>query len=118
MARILVIDDYQPTRGALRSLLEKAGYDVIEAFDGDDGIGLYRREGADLIITDIVMPGKEGLETVRELKRDFPEVKIICMSGDGRPYLDMAKEFGALYVFEKPFDRKDILEAVQKSLEE
>ncbi len=118
MARILIIDDYLPTRTALRSLFEKAGYEIKEASDGEAGIRLYHQEPADLVIVDILMPGKEGLETIRELKRDFPQIKIIAISGGGVHYLDMAREFGALHAFEKPFDMREILETVQKSLDE
>ncbi|MDY6987587.1 MAG: response regulator [Thermodesulfobacteriota bacterium] len=117
-ARILVIDDDIGIRAMLRRLLEGAGYDVAEASDGRQGIRLYRQDPADLVITDLIMPEKEGLETIRELRRDFPHVKILAISGGGRvspdEYLHMAKSFGAKRTLAKPFDPKELLEVVHE----
>ncbi|MDY6987588.1 MAG: response regulator [Thermodesulfobacteriota bacterium] len=117
-ARILVVDDDVQIREMLRQLLERAGYEVAEAPDGRQGIRLYRQEPADLVITDIIMPEKEGLETIRELRRDFPDVKILAISGGGRvladEYLRLAKQFGAERTLAKPFDQKELLEAVHE----
>jgi len=118
MARILVIDDDEPTRDSVRAMLEPAGYQVIEAADGEDGIELYRQTQVDLVILDILMPGKEGIETIRELKRDYPEVRIIAISGSGIHYLTAAEEFGALRTFIKPLRRQELLEAVKEILGE
>jgi CheY-like chemotaxis protein len=102
--------------------LEGAGYEVAEAPDGTQGIRLYRQQPCDLVITDIIMPEKEGLETIRELRRDFPDVKILAISGGGRirpdEYLPLAKKFGAHRTLAKPFEQKELLEAVQELLEE
>ena len=84
MALILIIDDDDQIRRVLRKTLERDGYDVADAPNGKEGIRLYRENPADLVITDIIMPEKEGIETIRELRRDFPEVKIIAISGGGR----------------------------------
>ena len=116
MAQILVIDDGYENRVALRKISEKAGYAVLEASDGEEGIQLFREEQPDLIILDILMPGKEGIETIRELKREFPDVKIIAMSGNGTGYLDMAREFGAERTFSKPFKGEKMLKAVKELL--
>ena len=117
-ARILVIDDDFQVRAMLRQLLEGAGYAVIDAADGKQGIRLFREEPCDVIITDIIMPEKEGIETISELCRDFPEVNIIAISGGGRrpadEYLRLAKQTGAHYALAKPLDQKELLEAVQK----
>ncbi len=78
MARILVIEDEEDIRGLYKRLLKQAGHEVIEAADGDLGITLYRAEHPDLIITDIIMPGKEGIETIMELRREFKDIKIIA----------------------------------------
>jgi len=117
-ARILIMDDDAQIREMLRQLLERAGYEVAEAPDGRQGIRLYRQAPADLVITDIIMPEKEGLETIRELLRDFPDVKILAISGGGRvladEYLRLAKQFGAERTLAKPFDQKELLEAVHE----
>jgi CheY-like chemotaxis protein len=120
MALILIIDDDNQFRAMLREMLERAGYEVVDAPDGKEGIKLYREKAADLIITDIVMPEKEGIETIMELRRDFPDVKIIAISGGGRldsgQYLIMAKSLGALYTFTKPVEREKLLQAVEELL--
>jgi CheY-like chemotaxis protein len=121
MARILVIDDEVQIRTMLRQLLERSGYDVADAPDGNVAMKLHREEPADLIITDIIMPSKDGIETVCELTRAFPEVKIIAMSGGGslsaEEYLDMAKRLGANRTLTKPIEKEDLLEAIRELLE-
>jgi CheY-like chemotaxis protein len=121
MKRILVMDDDTQMRQMLRQTLERAGYEVIEASDGQKGIDLFRQEPTDLVITDIIMPEKEGVETVIELKRDFPDVKIIAISGgsrgiDSQGCLSYVKGLGISHVFTKPFERKELLETVQELL--
>ncbi len=120
MARILVIDDDDQFRAMMKKLLEQNGHDVLEASDGEKGVRLFEQQGADLIVTDIVMPNKEGLETIMDLRRKAPGVKIIAVSGGGRigpeSYLDLAKKFGAVKVFSKPFGLKEFLQAVRDAL--
>ena len=120
MARILIIDDDDLFRIMLRKMLEYEGYDVVDAPDGNEGVRLYRKEPTDLVITDILMPEKEGIEIIRELRSDFSEVKIIAISGGGsvgiNNYLDIAKMLGAQFTFKKPFRREEFLEAVRESL--
>ena len=118
MARILVIDDEYTVRRILRRLLERAGHEVAEASDGSEGIDICRQAPPNLVITDIIMPGKEGLETIRELRRDFPRIKIIAISGSGYRYLGCAEEFGALRTFSKPLDGEKMQKAVKELLEE
>jgi len=120
MARILIIDDEEQMRGMLRQMLERAGYEVIDAADGKEGMKLFRREPADLIITDLLMPEKEGLETIMELRREFPGTKIIAISGGGREgildFLPAARKLGACATLAKPFERQEMLDAVAKAL--
>ena len=121
MKRILVIEDDVDFRTMLKLKLEHRGYEVVEAQDGKEGIQLYRQAPTDLIITDIIMPEKEGIETIIELKRDYPDVKIIAISGgslriDAEFCLWYAKELGVPYTFTKPFDFKEFLSAVQELL--
>ena len=120
MARILIIDDESQIRSMLRLMLERVGYEVIEAADGMEGIRQYRDNPADLIITDLIMPNKDGIGMIIELKKEFPQVKIIAMSGGGvnRPegYLDGAKKLGATHTLTKPIDRDEMINAVKETL--
>ena len=120
MANILVIDDDDLMRATLRYLLEPAGYSVLEASDGKEGVEIYNKKAADLIITDVMMPGNSGIEVLEKLRRDNPDVKIIVISGgsrdDAADMLRMAKILGATKTFHKPIDKQDILKAVQEAL--
>jgi len=120
MARILVIDDEPSVRDLLNSMLSDEGYEVMEAADGKLAMKLLQEQPADLVITDLIMPEKEGIETIMDLRRDFPEVRIIAMSGGGiieaKDYLGMARGMGAHRVFEKPFRVADMLNAVRELL--
>lgn len=117
MKRILVIDDDRQFRLMLRQMLERAGYEVIDACNGNEGIRLYRSNPTDLVITDIIMPEKEGIETIIELKQDFPALKVIAISGGSRRLgatncLSYAAKLGVSRVLAKPFERAALLEAV------
>jgi CheY-like chemotaxis protein len=120
MARILLIEDDQAQREILRLILEKLGHSVLEAADGDEGLALFGRDGADLILTDLIMPRKEGLETIQEFRQVYPAVKIIAMSGGARvganDYLGVAQRFGATRVLAKPFTREALMEAIGAAL--
>ena len=120
MARILIIDDESQIRSMLRLMLERVGYEVDEAPDGLEGIRQYREDPADLIITDLIMPNKDGIGMIIDLKKEFPKVKIIAMSGGGvnRPegYLDGAKKLGSTRTLTKPIDRDEMLKAVKDTL--
>ena len=122
MARILIIDDEPQIRSMLRLMLERVGYEVAEAPDGIEGIRRYRENPADLIITDLIMPNKDGIGMIIDLKKEFPRVKIIAMSGGGvnRPegYLDGAKKLGAACTLTKPIDRDEMLKAVKETLKD
>ena len=120
MALILVIDDEAGMRALLRDLLEKEGHKVLEAADGNMGMELFDQNRPDLVITDIFMPGKEGTQTILELRKIRPNVKIIAISGgelaDRLDVLGTAKVFGALRVLPKPFHPKDMRQAVKELL--
>ena len=123
MARILIIDDDDQLRTMLRTMLEKVGYnDIEEAASGNMGMKLFRQHPFDLVVTDIIMPDKEGIEVITELRRDYPQIKIIAMSGGGRVgphgYLEMAKCLGAGRTLAKPFNQSDLIDAVQELLNE
>ena len=118
MNRILVIDDDPQVREMLNLILEWAGYEVILASDGKGGIRLFHENPVGLVITDIVMPDKDGLETIMELRRFSPGVKIIAISGGGKicgeEYLNVARILGVEKTLSKPFKIDDILEAVRE----
>ena len=120
MELILLIDDDLNIRKILRQILEHAGYEVLEASDGREGLSLYRERLPDLVVTDMVMPGKDGLETITDLRIEFPGSKIIAISGGGRldpkPYLELAEGFGANRLLTKPFGHEEFLKAVQDLL--
>jgi CheY-like chemotaxis protein len=116
---ILLIDDEKPFRDVFRQVLARAGYDVIEAADGAEGIDRFYENPVDLIITDIIMPEKDGIETLIELKKVHPEVKLIVMSGGGwygtGIDFDMAKKLGA-HTLDKPFALQELLDAIVELL--
>jgi len=118
--RILIIDDEVQIREMLGQMLTREGYDVMNAANGKEGMKICREHSIDLIITDIIMPEKDGIEMILELKHDFPNLKIIAISGGGRlgpdGYLEMAKKLGAHRTFFKPFNRREILDAVLELL--
>src|SRR2546429_4085688 len=107
MPSILLIEDDDLFRDTLAQTLTGRGYTVMQARDGDEGVRLFRVEPVDLVITDIIMPKKEGLATVMELRRDYPKLGIIVMSGglaQAAPlYLKMAGGLGANRLLPKPF---------------
>ena len=118
MSTILVIDDEQQVRSLLRQALTGAGYDVVEAKNGREGLDQYRTQPTDLVITDILMPDEDGLEATLELTREYPNVKVIAMTGGSgdHNFLDVAKLFGARRTLTKPFELDHLLEAVREEL--
>jgi CheY-like chemotaxis protein len=119
-ARIEIIDDDEAVRAALTIMLERGGYDVRSAEAGDIGVALARDFHPDIVLTDIIMPGCEGIETILTIKAEHPRIRIIAMSGGGRignkDYLELAQEMGADASLEKPFDEAALLEAIQMYL--
>jgi CheY-like chemotaxis protein len=122
MAKILVFDDEPSILLMIKKMLEKGGHEVDIALNGKEGMTLFEKNKPDLLITDIIMPEKEGLETIFELRRKYPDLKIIAISGGGRigpdGYLPGAKLLGANAVFTKPLVPKEFLQAVSELLGE
>lgn len=120
MQSILVIDDDKLMCMALARILVSAGYTVTQAFDGDEGLQLYRTHGFDLVITDLIMPDKEGIQIIRELRKENSSIRIIAMSAGGRggatDYLKWARLMGAKQCLSKPIKREDLLNAVSTVL--
>ena len=121
MAHILLVEDEEQLRSMLRFVLESAGHEVEEAGNGKEAIESYRSRPADLLVTDIVMPEKEGIETIIQLRKSYPKVKVIAMSGGGRTgdlnYLELARKLGANHVLAKPFSNSEFLAAVNLVLQ-
>jgi len=117
VARILVIEDEEAVRLVVTKLLTRQGHEVTTAENGDEGIAKVRAGNVDLVLTDIIMPNKEGLETITEIKRTVPGIPIIAMSGYwGKPYLEAARKLGARGVLCKPFTGKDLETTIKAAL--
>lgn len=120
MARILVVDDDDQLRAALKRFLEKEGFQVIDASNGAAGLEILNKDPVDLVFTDIFMPEREGIGMIMELQQDIPDVKIIAISGGGNvesvDFLELAGNLGAHKVFQKPFTHEELLAAVQELL--
>jgi YesN/AraC family two-component response regulator len=122
MATVLVVDDEELVRATLCQILEAAGHEIFEATNGNEALRVFEEHEADLVITDIIMPEKEGIETIVQLRKRKPNLKIIAISGGGRTnqmeYLKIAMKFGANDILSKPFRREQILNVVQGTLEQ
>ncbi|MBI9075254.1 MAG: response regulator [Desulfatibacillum sp.] len=122
MSRILIIDDDPYIRKMLHKMLVNEGYAVAEARDGKQALEIQAKEPADVIITDIIMPVKGGIETINEFKTHYPNAKIIAMSGggflDAEDHLSLPKRMGVTHTFTKPVERIKIIEAVRELLEQ
>ena len=120
MQRILVIDDDPLVRRTMERLLQKSGYEVRLAADGIEGLRAFRTQRPDLVITDIIMPQKEGLDTIRLLRTWSPDVKIIAISGGSvtsdADFLKKAAELGASAILAKPFDNTELLNQISRCL--
>jgi CheY-like chemotaxis protein len=116
MAHILVIDDDREVRSTIAAMLKREGHEVTQALDGMEGIRFFLAHPADLIITDILMPNQDGMETLLQLHTDFPDVPVIVISGDAAQHLDLARQFGAVAIISKPFKYQDLIGAVTDAL--
>ncbi len=120
MASILIMDDDPQVCDLLRQVLDNEGYAVKTAENGQKGLDLFRAHPVDLIILDILMPEKEGLETILELRREFPGIRIIAISGGSERaklnLLDLANRLGAQYTMKKPFKLEAFMKTVREAL--
>ena len=121
MAYILIIDDNPQILETFKLFLEREGHSVVTASNGQEGIDVFRKDQAELVITDMVMPVKDGIKTIMELEEDFPDIKIIAISGGGiiEPdrYLSLAKCIGIKQTLTKPITREQLINAVNDVLE-
>lgn len=132
MTRVIIIDDEEDIRIVLKEIFVREGFDVAVASDGAEGLNLIRETGADLVITDIIMPGTDGVETAYDIRMEFPKTKIIVMSGGGNTepleyeptaiatnaYLASAEAVGADLTITKPFNRQELIKAVRELTEQ
>jgi DNA-binding response OmpR family regulator len=120
MSRILIIDDDVAVRLTIQAILERDGYEITCASDGDQGIRAFSQIRPQLVITDIIMPNKEGIETIIQLRALNQQIPIIAMSGGGRTgnadFLKMALKVGATEILRKPFERQELSATVRKFL--
>jgi two-component system capsular synthesis sensor histidine kinase RcsC len=115
MARILVVDDEETDRVLERTILEKAGHELLFASDGETALNLCLNEDVDLVITDLAMPNFNGLRFIKELREDGMYMPVIAVSGWAKDQLDLALEYGADISLPKPLDAPTLLEAVEKA---
>jgi len=122
MAKILVIDDDTLVRAVLTSILEQVGHTVLTAEDGLRGMAMFHEERPDLVITDLVMPEQQGIQTLAKIRGEDPNAKVIVMSGSGRigdtDFLAEAQALDANDIVAKPFDPEDLLRSVSRCLAE
>ena len=120
-ATILIVDDDAVVRKTLCNILELEGYATAQASSDTEGLREFRRIRPDLVISDLFMPEKGGLEMIRKLKGEAPELKIIAVSGGcyvgSEPYLTLASSLGATRTLSKPFDRETLLKTIRMTLE-
>jgi DNA-binding response OmpR family regulator len=120
MPRILVIDDEPLLRSTVVTILTREGFSVEEASDGAAGIAMFHKNPPDVVITDIFMPNRDGIEVIKELKRSYPRTKIIAMTGGGQTRMmeiaSAANLLGADHILHKPFERESLLAAMHAAL--
>ena len=124
MKKILVIDDDDLVRNVITKMLEREGYEISNASNGKEGVDTYAKAPTDLVITDLIMPEQDGIETIIELKKNYKDIKIIAISGGGQigpgkvvttDYLTIAKKHGAACVLNKPVERETLIKAVKEA---
>lgn len=122
MTRILVVEDDEQVRTMLCMTLRQAGYETVEADSGRSAREVQARQPADLVVTDIIMPEEDGLETIMHFRKNYPRTRLIAISGggrvDARDFLKDAQLLGAAVTFQKPVDRRQLLGAVRDLLGE
>ncbi len=120
MATVLVIEDDGATRRSIQRLLQAAGFEVTAAADGGEGMALFREQAIDVVVTDIIMPEQEGIETIMRIRSIAPFCPIVAISGGGRignaDFLQMAERAGASAVLAKPFEPGQLIAIVREVL--
>ena len=118
MYRILLVDDDHDFRLMLKKLLEKNGYEVMHATNGIEALHLFQQYPARVVITDIIMPDMDGIETIIEMRKKYPDTVLIAISGGGRigpvSYLNAARALGAAKILTKPFPNEELLKLLKE----
>jgi DNA-binding NarL/FixJ family response regulator len=114
MTEVCLIDDDHAVRRTLRNQLESGGFKVVEASNGHEGLRLLEHHDCKIAVIDIIMPEKEGLSTILEIKSRFPQVRILAISGRDPQYLKLATELGAHETLSKPLRTESFLDAVRR----
>lgn len=115
MAKILIVDDDEADLLGLAAVLESDGHEVLLARDGDEALEIFLAQRIHLVVTDMVMPGRDGLSLISALRSVDPGVAVIAVSGKSPSQLEASKTFGAKKVLPKPIDRSDLLDAVHEA---
>jgi two-component system cell cycle response regulator CpdR len=117
---ILVVDDEEPIRDLLAQVLQKAGHQVLTVANGREATQAIVDGQFDVVITDLLMPERDGLELITEMRRRFPKIRVIAMTGGGHipreHYLFVAKNLGAHSLLEKPFEQAQLLAAIEAAV--
>jgi CheY-like chemotaxis protein len=120
MSKVLLVDDDMSVRVALRQILSDLGHEVTEASDGAEAIAQISNGSIDLVLTDLLMPGTDGFEAIRHLRKKAPQIRLIAMSGGGlvgpSVFLDLAEQLGAVTTLLKPFSKSDLETAINYAL--
>ena len=120
MARILIMDDEEIVRRSIRVMLEREGHMVFEAIDGNEGMELFKDIKPDLLIIDIFMPEKDGLEIIRDVRKEDKNARILAITGGGSTgdldFLPQAQAFGAQEILRKPFLQEELMDALNRIL--
>jgi DNA-binding NtrC family response regulator len=121
MARFLIIDDDEDLGSVVQMILELDGHEAAVSTNAESAVKMHRVRAADVLITDIFMPDKDGFEVIRQFRREFPDVSIVAMSGGGEMlrslrYLSSAREIGAVHSIRKPFEKESLLAVVHEVL--
>lgn len=119
MAKILIVEDDDQLRDMLTQMFEREEYEVVGSENGEEAIRVLRQSPVDLLVTDIIMPQIDGTRLIMEIRKEYPNLKIIAISGGSRHIdpqnpLHIAKKLGAKFTFTKPFRLSDLLGAVRK----
>lgn len=128
MTRVIIIDDEEDIRIVLKEIFKRAGFEAETASNASEGLDLLREHGAELVVTDVIMPGRNGVDTVYDIRMEFPNTKVIVISGGGNvtpsdyepaaikttAYLASAAAVGADLTLTKPFDREDLIRAARE----
>lgn len=116
--KLLVVDDEESVISIIKMLLDGQGFEIVSAFNGNQGLKVFREEHPDAVLTDLIMSDMEGIELIRQLRREDPKLPIVVMSGNpiGRHYLHAAEIFGAVASLLKPFTKKELFDALELAL--